>query len=493
MIDENQLKITIIGAGTAGFVSALMLNEAFKGFDITVISSSKIGIVGVGEGSTEHWKRFMEMCQIPLEELLVETDATHKYGIRFEGWSDAHPDYFHSVAGDDSIFAFGLFPTYMGFIRNNMLLTNNTTTIGLVKNKIRREKLHENTNQYHFDTNKLNNYFTKLCFKRSIRLIDGDVKSINKDPENGTISSVLLEDGSVHESDFWIDASGFNRVLSTELGNTEWNSFKDYLLADSAIAFPTEADPSGQIRPYTRARAASAGWVWEIPTQARRGNGYVFSSNHITETEVIDEVSKMTGYNVTPAKTFKFDPGHLKNAWVKNCCAVGLSYSFVEPIEATSIGSTIQQMMHLIPCLASYKKENQYMQVDYNRKMSRMMDNILTMVRLHYYTDKTNTKFWVDAKNMKINDELQHLLNLWSERMPSRYDIENNNGEMFVGQHLIHVAQGQNVLSLESAHLAIERLGLQLAVMKDMSDKRLQRTNHELVDHAEALREINVW
>jgi tryptophan halogenase len=282
-------------------------------------------------------------------------------------------------------------------------------------------------------------------------------------------------------------------VLSTELGNTEWNSFKDYLLADSAIAFPTEADPSGEIRPYTRARAASAGWVWEIPTQARRGNGYVFSSNHITETAMIDEVSKITGYTVTPAKTFKFDPGHLKDAWVKNCCAVGLSYSFVEPIEATSIGSTIQQMLHLIPCLASYKKENQYMQVDYNRKMSRMMDNILTMVRLHYYTDKTNTQFWVDAKNMKVNDELQHLINLWSERMPSRYDVEDNNGEMFAAQHLIHVAQGQNILNLESAHLAIERFGLHLAVAQDMSDKRLQRTNHELVDHAEALRELNVW
>jgi hypothetical protein len=125
--------------------------------------------------------------------------------------------------------------------------------------------------------------------------------------------------------------------------------------------------------------------------------------------------------------------------------------------------------------------------------MSRMMDNILTMVRLHYYTDKTNTKFWVDAKNMKVNDELQHLINLWSERMPSRYDVEDNNGEMFAAQHLIHVAQGQNILNLESAHLAIERFGLHLAVAQDMSDKRLQRTNHELVDHAEALRELNVW
>ena len=493
MIDENQLKVTIIGSGTAGFIAALMLNEALKGFEVKIISSSKIGIVGVGEGSTEHWKRFMDMCRIPLEEMLVETDATHKYGIRFEGWSNVHPDYFHSVAGDDNLYGYGLFPTYMGFLRSNMLLTNNTTSIGLVKNKIRRENLHKNTNQFHFDTNKLNKYFTKLCFERSIILVDGDVKDVNKNTETGNIDSIVLEDGSVHESDFWIDASGFNRVLSKQIGNDEWISFKDYLLADSAIAFPTEPDPSGEIRPYTRARAASAGWVWEIPTQTRRGNGYVFSSNHIEEDQVVSEVSRMVGYQITPLKTFNFDPGYLKTPWVKNCCAIGLAFSFVEPIEATSIGSTIQQMLHLIPNLASYQKSNKYVQIDYNRKMNRMMDNILTMVRLHYYTDKTDSQFWIDAKNMKINDELQHLINLWSERSPSRYDVESNNGEMFVAQHLIHVAQGQGILNLEAAHMAIERFGLGLLVANDMSEKRLGRTNHELVDHAEALRQINVW
>ena len=51
--------------------------------EITIVSSSKIGIIGVGEGSTEHWKFFMDMCNIPLAELLIETMATHKNGIRY--------------------------------------------------------------------------------------------------------------------------------------------------------------------------------------------------------------------------------------------------------------------------------------------------------------------------------------------------------------------------------------------------------------------------
>ena len=78
------MKVTIVGSGTAGFISALILKKFFPIFDINIISSSKIGIIGVGEGSTEHWRSFMQMCEIPVGELLVETRGTHKYGIRFE-------------------------------------------------------------------------------------------------------------------------------------------------------------------------------------------------------------------------------------------------------------------------------------------------------------------------------------------------------------------------------------------------------------------------
>ena len=132
----------------------------------------------------------------------------------------------------------------------------------------------------------------------------------------GDIESVLLDDKTKIDSDFWIDASGMKRVLISRMKHQEWNSFSEYLQMDSAIAFPTESDPSGEIRPYTRARAMSSGWVWEIPTQERRGNGYVYSSRHCTETQAIDEVSKLLGFQVEPAKSIKFDPGHLEEMWI---------------------------------------------------------------------------------------------------------------------------------------------------------------------------------
>ena len=48
-------KIVVVGGGTAGMVSALILKSRFPSMQIDIICSKKIGIIGVGEGSTEHW------------------------------------------------------------------------------------------------------------------------------------------------------------------------------------------------------------------------------------------------------------------------------------------------------------------------------------------------------------------------------------------------------------------------------------------------------
>lgn len=488
-----QISFGIVGSGTAGLLAALILRKAFPLSPITIISSSDIGIIGVGEGSTEHWRNFMELCEVPLEEMISSTLATHKYGIRFEGWSEKNPDYFHSVSGIDDIYAFNLFATYMAFIEQGKMLTSQMASIGLVKNKINRQNLHHSTNQYHFDTFRLNEYFSHLCFNRSVKFIDGKVDSdgIEISSETGCITSIKTTRGESCYADFWFDATGFNKVLMSKLQNTEWESFNEFLLCDSAIAFPTESDPSGQIRPYTRARAASAGWMWEIPTQERRGNGYVYSSEFIDEEKALLEASKMTGYEIGQHRSFKFNPGYLKNVWTKNCCAIGLSGSFVEPLEATSIGSTIQQIKHIIPYLTSYQQTHSASQKHYNKSFSKMMRNILSMIRLHYYSDKRNTPFWIAQSNMKVNEELQEILELWSERPPSRLDFDTINGEMFLAPHMVHVAQGQNVLSLEACTRALDNLNIRQIVKKEIDEIRHRRHASELVDHAEALREID--
>ena len=485
-------KITIVGSGTAGLISALMLRKAFPAKEITVVSSSKIGIIGVGEGSTEHWNLFMQTCDIPLAELIPKTRATHKNGIRFEGWTNHTPDYFHSVGNVDTIPPFNVYGLYNHLIKDGKTLSENMISRGVIENTVRVADPHRTVNQYHFDTNALNKYLTDVCMFRNISFIDDEVVDVKLNEVNGLIQSIKLDSGQIVESDFWLDATGERRFLISKVSNAEWNSFSKFLLMDSAIPFPTEPDPSGQIRPYTRARSMKNGWVWEIPTQDRRGNGYVYSSAHCSDEQAIKEVSELMGFEVKPFKTIKFKPGHLKEMWVKNCVAVGLAAAFVEPLEATSIGGTIQQIRCLIENMSTYTPEHVKVQKEFNKKMTNMMENTLAMIALHYISDREDSQMWLDIKNMEKPDYLLNLLELWNERPPFQWDITNHNFELFHVPHFYHVAQGQKLINQKMSALMLYNFNMEEQAKFAAYDAKLRQSDHERMDHAQALRQLEI-
>ena len=89
--------LCVVGSGTSGLVTALIAKSAFPNIKVTVISSKEIGIIGVGEGSTEHWVRFMDYINISVEEVIYETRATVKIGILFKDWNNDSTEYVHSL------------------------------------------------------------------------------------------------------------------------------------------------------------------------------------------------------------------------------------------------------------------------------------------------------------------------------------------------------------------------------------------------------------
>ena len=478
------MKIGIVGGGTAGLIAALCLQARLPKNEIFIVESSTIGIIGVGEGSTEHWKTFCNETRIDIAELISRTDATHKQGIYFEGWTTHTPNYFHSVGAFEIIN--GSIPLYEYIHESGKLLTNMLTHPEFINNKVilgDNDSIHGTVNQYHFDTFKLNKYLHEICASRGISTIDDTIKTVSINSDDGHIDSITGEK-TEYFADFWLDATGFAQLLTKSLGESKWVSASKYLPNDRAIPFPTDADPSGEIRPYTRARAASSGWVWEIPTQVRRGNGYVFSSAHLSEEQACAELFSMTGVHIDNPRVIKFNAGHMDKMWVKNCVSIGLCGSFVEPLEATSISTSIQQAFLLSTFLSTYKKGNTASINRYNKIMDEFHQNLIAMISLHYVSDRRDSSFWNDCSLMERPEYLQNLLDLWQERPPAVSDISLNGYELFQTAHFWHVAQGQGVLPRHISSIALDNTGLRKTASDTLSKTRNDILNQKVTPHA---------
>ena len=113
------------------------------------------------------------------------------------------------------------------------------------------------------------------------------------------------------------------------------------------IYIPFFLNQESEILPCTHAIAMKYGWIWKIPLQHRFGSGYIFDSDYINEEQALREAEKKLNQKLISPKVISFDAGRFEKVWVKNCIAVGLSAGFTEPLEATSLYITVQQLLFL--------------------------------------------------------------------------------------------------------------------------------------------------
>jgi tryptophan halogenase len=433
------VKILVVGGGTAGLIAATIINKFLKA-EVSVVRSSKIGIVGVGEGSTEHFSHYMNFLGISPYDMIKRCDATYKAGILFDGWSK--DPYLHYVGQQFSerVAQYNYLYGYEIGLGEGEIVSQSILD-GQIESWFLNKQDSIPFNQFHFNTYKLNKYLEDFSVENGIEIIDDEVLDVIVN-ESGNIDSVVGEK-EVYRSDFYIDATGFKKILIGKMG-AKWKSFGEHLRVDSAIVFPSEQEED--IRLYTRAKAMNSGWCFTLPVWDRRGNGYIFDSRHTSLEEAKEEVFNIFG-DVSFGKEFHFDPGYLENSWINNCASVGLSSAFVEPLEATSIGTTIQQSFMLMQKITNYSEKDIK---DYNKKFKLVMENIRDFIFLHYMTKKTNSEFWKEVSGISAPDSLQEKINIWHDRLPRIEDFHKDSEySMFNEKNFILVMHGMNMIDKE--------------------------------------------
>lgn len=374
-------KVVIVGGGTAGWLTALVVNKFWKNTSVTLIESSKIDIMGAGEGGTSNFGKILSLLDINHEVFFKRTKSTAKGGLHLYNWTGNNELSKHLFFGEGP-------------------------------NEFNK------TYAFHFDARLVAEYFKEIALSRGVNWIDGEVNKINS--ANDVISELKLKTGESIDLDFVFDCSGFARIIIDGVHNEEWVSYSEYLMMNKAFTFflPQNNHFTLQDNTFTRMVSMNSGWMFQIPLQHRWGCGYVFNKEYMTIEEGKKEVEKYVGQEVDIVKVFDINPGTHKKSWIGNSISVGLSYGFIEPLEATSLMSTIMQLKRLIDIDFDEAHKDLY-----NKWCYQINEQNLNFIRFHYLCERDDNQFWKDCTSMPLPPKLEKILDSNKQLIP-RTDLE---------------------------------------------------------------------
>jgi tryptophan halogenase len=236
----------------------------------------------------------------------------------------------------------------------------------------------------------------------------------------------------------------------------KWHSYTNNLPVNSAIAFQKPLDET--VIPATSAIAMDAGWTWKIPTAERFGMGYVYSDQFINDDQALQEVAEKFN-NPNIIRKFKFTSGRSEVFWKGNCLSLGLASVFLEPLEATSIHTTIiQTMMFVMEHLQPTKDRtvNEYRIQQYNNSVIELQDSIRDFLVVHYLGGRNDTEFWRYMNSGSPNtDRVNYVLDVCKDSVVSNLTIQPMYGSpaaslynwILLGLDKISEVNAKNVLS----------------------------------------------
>jgi hypothetical protein len=418
-------RIVILGGGTAGWMAACLFNHYWGplGTKVTLIESSDIGIVGVGEGSTPQLKAFFDTLGITETEWMPRCNATYKVGIAFENWSDrpGYERYFHPFTTDLDCH------TSPNFFFNAYARRNGHDVVAHpdrfhVPAVLAREVLapfpgpnfpFNASYGYHFDAHLVGAYLREVALARGVAHADARIAGVDM-VDDGKVCALIADDSRRFEADLFVDASGFRALIIEGALGEPHCSFAENLFNDRAVVAPT---PLGAEGPgvCTRATALSAGWAWHIPLTNRVGNGYVYSSHYIDEQAASDELR--AHLDLTPdaeVRNLKMRVGRVERSWVHNVLAIGLAQGFVEPLEATALHIVLTTVERFIQTIDG-DGDTPAARDAFNAAIARRYEGIRDYLVCHYRSARrSDTPYWRDAtRHDDLSDSLKAIFTAW--------------------------------------------------------------------------------
>ena len=388
-------RVVVVGGGTAGYFTALALRRELPDLDVTLVESSKIPIIGVGEATTTLMPPFLHhQLGIDIVDLYREVRPTWKLGIKFE-WG---------LPGDYSFnFPFGASSLVEAYAHDGTIENQSVTALMMAADRTPivtgddgrpLSLLPQLKFAYHLDNKPFVAYLAKHARRLGVHHVDAVIKdAITADAH--TIDRLILDDGRDLRGDLYVDATGFRALLIEKILGSPFTSYESSLFCDSAVV--ATIPQNGTIRPYTTAETMDAGWCWRIPVEGEDHRGYVFSSAHLTPDAALAEM-RAKNPGLGEPWSLRFRSGRHREFWKGNTVAIGNSYGFVEPLESTTLHMVIIEIAHLIDGIRG-ASDGRDRRAYANDALGVHWDDLRWFLAVHYkFNRKKDTAFWRDCQ-----------------------------------------------------------------------------------------------
>jgi tryptophan halogenase len=439
-------RIVIVGGGSAGWIVAGVLASRYPrrgedGVTITLIESRQQPPIGVGEGTWPTIRATLKQIGVTETDFLRECDASFKQGSQFVKWVDAsdsdtywHPFTLPAEYADRNLAPYWLEgPLEPGFAASVCFQTE-LCSHALAPKQITTPEFAGLANYaYHLDAGKFGPFLQKHCVgKLGVSHVYDEIVQVQPDGRGG-IAHLVTKSGNLLAADLFIDCSGFAALLIGKHCGVPLRSMKDVLFIDKAWAVQIPyRDDAAPIASATISTAQSSGWVWDIGLSSRRGVGYVFSSNYISDDRALEELKTYLAArgDLSAELSFRNIPinsGYRRESWVGNCVAVGLSAGFLEPLEASAIVMielSAKSIANLLPgCQSGMRQAARLFNDTFRYRWERIVD----FLKLHYVLSRrTDGGFWIDNRSPEsIPDSLRDALDYWRHHCPWHEDFSH--------------------------------------------------------------------
>ncbi|MDR7333748.1 tryptophan 7-halogenase [Roseateles asaccharophilus] len=431
--------VLVLGGGSAGWLVAALLAAEHPELRVTLIESSEVPIIGVGEGTWPSMRDTLRRIGLSETDFVRRCQVSFKQGSRFDGWATgtAGEHYYHPfmlpvghgdvdavpawlAAEPATAFANAVSPSPQLCDSGRAPKQAQTPEFGAVANYA-----------YHFDAGLFGQALREHAVSQlNVRHVVDHVDAVlTKD--DGDIAALQTRAHGALAADLFIDCSGLAARLIGQHFGVPLKSERDVLFNDAALALQVPyATPDAPLASVTIATAWSKGWIWDIGLPSRRGVGAVYSRAHASDDEAHAALQAYLDRSGAPPergtpRPIRFDPGYRERFWVRNCVAIGLSSGFIEPLEASALALVELSAQRLCDELPMSRAGMDAVARRFNDDFAYRWSRVIDFLKLHYaLSQRDDSDYWRAHRDPATWPErLRELLPLWRLRPPARHDF----------------------------------------------------------------------